>query len=186
MSRTNTLRMVQCALFAAITAVCAQIIIPIGLVPVSLSLLPVILCGALLSPGSSAISMTVYLLLGAVGAPVFSGLSGGVDKLLGPTGGYIVGYVPCVLIIGLLMKRLRYPSRFRIPVTAGAMALGILVCYAVGTAWFVVGTHRTLADALAVCVWPFLLFDALKIAIAVAVALRVGPEIAKLRPARGD
>ena len=187
MTRMSASRMARCALFAALTAVCAQIIIPVGPVPVSLSLLPVILCGALLSPAESALSMAAYLLLGLAGAPVFSGLTGGAGKLLGPTGGYIVGYVPCALLIALtrdrLLKRLRHGEAERGGIAARvlplvlAMANGILVCYLFGTAWFALSAGQTLSQTLSVCVWPFLPFDAAKIALAAAVSLRAAPAV---------
>ena len=91
--RIPTLQLVLCAVFAALTAVCAQITIPIGAVPISLSLLPPLLCAALLSPRYAVLSMAVYLLMGLCGLPVFSGMSGGPGKLFGVTGGYIIGFI---------------------------------------------------------------------------------------------
>ncbi|MBR6953593.1 MAG: biotin transporter BioY [Clostridia bacterium] len=157
------LRLCCCALFVALTAVCAQLIIPIGAVPVSLSLLPVLLCGCLLPLPDALAAMGAYLLLGLAGVPVFSGLGGGPAKLLGPTGGYLVGYLPCVLITGLFIRR----SRDSVPLMAAGMVLGILACYALGTAWFVLSTGTGWSAALSVCVLPFLPFDAVKVALAV-------------------
>lgn len=169
MRQSRVESMVLCALFAALTAVCAQIIIPIGAVPVSLSLLPVLLSAALLSPGEAVAAMAVYILMGLFGLPVFSGMEGGPGKLLGPTGGYIVGYVPCALAAGLGMRRFGL-KWWRM---ALCMAGGVLVCYLFGTVWFMVSAGRDLASSMAVCVLPFLPFDALKIAVAVPVALQI-------------
>lgn len=163
-------RMVLCALFAALTAVCAQVTIPVGPVPVSLSLLPVLLCGALLRPGEAALSMAAYLLMGLFGLPVFSGMTGGPGKLMGPTGGFIAGYIPCAALTALILLRGRGLLR-----TALAMAAGTLACYALGTVWFTVAAGRDIGEALSVCVLPFLPFDAVKIAIAAAVAHRMPP-----------
>ncbi len=168
MRTRTTERLVQCALFAALTAVCAQITIPIGPVPVSLSLLPVLLCGALLAPVDAAASMAVYLLLGLFGLPVFAGMQGGPGVLLGPTGGFIIGYIPCALLTALIALRGR-----SLPRTALAMACGTLSCYALGTVWYMVSVSQPLGAALSVCVLPFLPFDAAKIAIAALISRRV-------------
>ncbi len=168
MHQHTTERMVLAALFAAMTAVCAQVIIPIGAVPVSLSLLPVLLCGALLRPWDAALSMTVYLLMGLFGLPVFSGLQGGPGKLLGPTGGYIIGYIPCVLLIGFISRR--KPGILR---SALGMACGVLACYLFGTVWYGISAGQNFWTALSVCVLPFLLFDAVKIARAVPLSYRL-------------
>ena len=68
-----TRNLVLAALFAALTAVCSQIQIPLPMVPINLALFAVHLCGALLGAKWGALSMTAYALLGVVGAPVFSG-----------------------------------------------------------------------------------------------------------------
>ena len=150
------------ALFAALTAVCAQVIIPIGAVPVSLSLLPVLLCAALLPPHYAALAMGAYMLMGLAGLPVFSGMGAGPAKLFGVTGGYILGYLPCAYLAGLLLRR--WGNSW--PLRALAMALGVLACYAFGTVWFMVTKGMGLGASLAVCVLPFLPFDAGKIALA--------------------
>ena len=182
MKRGQVESMALCALFAAMTAVCAQLIIPIGAVPVSLSLLPVLLCGALLSPGEAVAAMGVYLLMGLTGLPVFSGFEGGPAKLLGPTGGYIIGYIPCVLAVALGVRRLGL-NWWRL---ALFMAGSVLLCYIFGTVWFMASTGRNLGTSLGVCVLPFLPFDALKIAIAVPAALQVRRAVTRSVPARSS
>lgn len=158
-----------CALFAALTAVCAQISIPIGAVPVTLSLLPLLLASALLPWRYAGLTALVYLLMGLVGLPVFSGLSGGPGKLFGVTGGYILGYLPCAALSGWLMEKWgRAFGR-----QCGAMALGVAACYAFGTAWFMATKHVGLWASLTMCVLPFLPGDAVKIALAAGLSLRL-------------
>lgn len=174
--RIPTVQLVLCAVFAALTAVCAQITIPIGAVPISLSLLPPLLCAALLSPRYAVLSMLVYLLMGLCGLPVFSGMSGGPGKLFGITGGYILGYVPCVLLASFLMHR----SWGNLIKKCAAMALGVLVCYAFGTVWFMVLRGLDLMSTLSVCVFPFLPFDALKIVLAAFLSDRLKKPLEKI------
>ena len=85
-------RMVLCALFAALTAVCSQIAVPMpGGVPINLALFSVYMAGTLLGPVWGTASQLVYVLLAAVGVPVLAGFSGGPAVLFGKTGGYVLG-----------------------------------------------------------------------------------------------
>lgn len=85
-------KMTRTALMAAVTAVAAQITVPLFAVPFTLQVLAVILSGLLLGPRYGALAMTIYLLVGAVGAPVFAQFHGGLGTIVGPTGGYLVSY----------------------------------------------------------------------------------------------
>ena len=157
------------AMFSALIAVCSIISVPIGEVPVTLQTFAVCLAAAMLGWKRGSLSVLVYILLGAVGLPVFSGMTGGVGKLAGPTGGYIVGFLLTAFVIGLTAEK---TQRKLLPLTA-AMIGGVLLCYAVGTAWFMFVTHTGLIEALTMCVVPFLLFDAVKIGAAVILSNRL-------------
>lgn len=154
------------ALFCALTAVASQIIIPIGLVPVSFSLVAVYLTGALLDKRAAFFSQMCYVLLGAVGAPVFSGFSGGAAKLAGPTGGYLLAYPLMALIIAWLAERW---GRTAVK-SAAAMALSLVCCYVLGTTQLVLLTGLDVYSALMAGVIPFIAGDVVKIALSVAVA----------------
>ena len=180
--RISTYHLVLCALFAALTAVCAQITIPIGAVPITLSLLPVLLCGALLSPGYAVLAMAVYMVMGLIGLPVFSGLAGGPAKLFGVTGGYIIGYLPCVLIEAVMIGKMGRAYWKQ----CVAMVVGVLVCYAFGTAWFMVTKGTDLMTSLSLCVLPFLPFDAVKILLAALLSLRLEKPLQKAQAAFGQ
>lgn len=161
--------MVLCGLMAAITGVFSQIGIPIGEVPINLALFSVFLTGGLLGSYKGAVSMVVYILLGAVGVPVFSAFRGGVSVLAGPTGGYIIGYLFAALVVGLFSS-LWGQSFWKL---CAYMAVGLALCYAFGTAWFVILTGKGLVAALSICVFPFLPGDAVKIAVAAALIPRL-------------
>ncbi len=161
-SAYQTRVLVLMSLFTALTAVCAQVVIPIGAVPVTLSLLPPLLCALLMRGEHAFLTMCTYILLGLCGVPVFSGFSGGAGKLLGVTGGYILGYLPCVAVITFSRQRWR-ESRWK---KIMYMAMGVLTCYFVGTLWFMAIRHASPGEVLALCVLPFLPFDAVKILLA--------------------
>ena len=154
------------ALFSVLMAVCAWISIP-GPVPFTLQTFAMFAALTTLGGKRGTLSVVVYLLLGAVGLPVFSGMQGGLGVLLGTTGGYILGFLAAALLYWLLTARLGS----RLPVVIVACIVGLIACYAFGTAWFLTVYTRsvgamTLSAALMACVVPFILPDALKIALA--------------------
>lgn len=166
MKSKNTLHLVLCALFAALTAVLSQIAIPIGPVPINLATLSIFLAGAILGAKYGALSQFVYMLLGAVGLPVFAGFSGGFHIIVGPTGGYIIGYIVAAWAVGFLS------SKFGKSVLGliGSMIAGLVLCYLLGTVWFMIVTKTGVWASLTMCVFPFLIGDAVKIALATVIA----------------
>jgi biotin transport system substrate-specific component len=172
----NALRpMVYAALFAALTAVGSFLFVPIGPVPIVLQNMFVFLAGLLLGSRWGLASVAVYLLAGLCGLPVFAGGTGGIGRFLGPTGGFLLGYLPAVILIGSIAER-RPGSMLRDVV---AMLLGSAALYACGMAWLVSVTKMTFAKAAAVGILPFLPGDALKIAAAALIARAVRPIMAK-------
>lgn len=169
MKKISARELVICALFAALTAVCSQLQIPLPLVPINLALLSVLLCGGLLRPGTAALAMTCYALMGLAGLPVFAGFKGGAGALLGSTGGYILGYIPAAWLTALL--RTRWRSSFG--ALCLGMAAGTAVCYLLGTVWFMIATGHGLWVSLGYCVFPFLPGDALKILLAAFLSRRL-------------
>ncbi len=159
--------MAYIGLCAALMAVCAWICIP-ATVPFTMQTFAVLLGCGLLGGKRGAAAVLVYLLLGAAGLPVFSGFRGGLGVLLGTTGGYLIGF----LATALVMWALERAARRNALLLALSMGLGLLVCYAFGTAWFLVVYARNsgaigLSAALSMCVAPYLLPDAAKLLLAV-------------------
>ena len=149
--------MVQIALFAAIIAVCSWIQIPMT-VPFTMQTFAVFCALATLGGKGGTISILIYIVLGAVGVPVFAGFTGGIGILFGTTGGYIIGF----LFTGLLYW----------------LMLGLAVCYAFGTAWFMIVYAKDsgsvgLLTALGWCVFPFILPDCVKMALAILIGKRL-------------
>ena len=164
--RVDIRKMTHVALCAVLIAVCSWITIPAA-VPFTLQTFAVFTACALLGGKSGLCAVGLYMLLGAVGLPVFSGFQGGPGVLLGTTGGYILGFLASALLYWGMTARLGD----RPAVTAAAMVLGLLVCYAFGTAWFLVAYARAagpigLWAALGMCVFPFVVPDLVKLALA--------------------
>ncbi len=163
--KMSTYQLTATALMAAVMCILGPMSIPIGAVPISLTNLVICFAVLLLGPKFGTLSVLVYLLLGTVGLPVFSGYGAGLAKLAGPTGGYLIGFIPMAIIGGLFIEK----SRCQPVISALGLILGIAVCYAFGTAWFIWQMECTLGYALGVCVFPFIPFDLCKVVLAVAV-----------------
>lgn len=160
------------ALLCALLCVLSVITLPIGAVPVTLSMLGVFLCGLLLPPSRACLAVLGYLVLGAVGLPVFSAMQGGIGMLGSLTGGFLWGYLPSVLVLSVLCQNTRPQTRKAALRQIGACCVSLLLCYACGTAQFMLLSHTSVTGALTACVLPFLLPDLLKIMTAVYIRTR--------------
>jgi len=152
--------------FSLLTALAAQIVIPIGPVPITGQTFAVLLTGALLGSRLGAMAMIVYLAEGAVGLPFFYGGHGGIGHLLGQTGGYLVAFPAAAFITGAFAEN-GWDKRF---ITAvAAMAVGSIVILLTGWVWFSALTNTSLPVAFKLSVAPHLVGDVIKILLAAAV-----------------
>ncbi|HZY66320.1 MAG: biotin transporter BioY [Actinomycetota bacterium] len=178
----NLAMMTRAALMAAVTAVAAQIIIPLFPVPFTLQVFAVVLAGLLLGPRYGALAMGIYLLVGAVGVPVFAGFKGGLGIILGPTGGYLVSYPLAAAIAGLAAYAAANAVRRRALTLSILVGTGALVViYAFGMTWLMIVAQLPFAVALAQGVLPFVAFDLIKVGLAALVAVAAAPAIAPSR-----
>lgn len=153
------------AVMAAVIAVAAPFSIPAwGEVSFTLCTFVLYLAPYVLGWKRAAAATLVYILLGMVGMPVFSNFKAGLGVLAGPTGGYILGYIPMVVLAGLALKAFPQKRWFQL----GGMILATAVLYAFGTILFCAQTNSTLERALLVCVIPFIPFDFGKMFLATA------------------
>ena len=161
------------AVCTVLMAVCSWISIP-SAVPFTLQTFAIFCTLGLIGGKRGTAAILVYLLLGALGVPVFAGFGGGIGVLIGVTGGYLLGFILMGLVYWL-GERVGKSSR---AIRIGSMLLGLLLCYAFGTAWFMFVYARqsgavTLATALAWCVIPFLLPDLVKLALALLLSSKL-------------
>lgn len=173
--KINTRDIAYIAVFTALLAVCSWIAIPTPTqIDFTLQTLGIFLAAGTLGGKRGTLAITAYLLLGAVGAPVFAGFAGGLGVLMMPSGGYLLGF----FFTGLLMWAMEKLMGTKVWVLGLSMLLGLLVCYAFGTAWFMVvypagGESISLMTALGWCVIPYLPFDLLKIAAALTLSVQL-------------
>lgn len=168
-SHKAVLDMVYTAMFSALICVCSLISVPIGEVPVTLQTFAMCLTGAMLGWKRGGMSVLIYVLLGSAGLPVFAEWKGGIGIITGATGGYIVGFIFTALIVGFAAEKF---DKKLIPL-AVSMVIGVAVCYALGTAWFMFVTKMDLLTSLGYCVIPFIIFDAIKIIFATIMVNRL-------------
>ena len=167
--RSKTYDLVYVSIFVVLIAVCSWISIPLT-VPVTLQTFGVFIAVGLLGGKRG----TLYILMGAIGIPVFSGFTGGIGILAGTTGGYIVGFLFSALLMWGMEKLFGKDTK----VLAGSMILGLAVCYAVGTLWFM-AVYAASSGAVGIftvlgwCVFPFIIPDIAKIALALILTKRL-------------
>ncbi len=100
--------------FSLLTALAAQVVIPIGPIPITGQTFAVLLTGALLGSRLGAMAMIAYLIEGASGLPFFQGGHGGLLHLMGPTGGYLIAFPAAAFITGAFAEHgwdRRFPER---------------------------------------------------------------------------
>ncbi len=173
-----------------ILAASAWLSVPFYPVPLTMQTLAVLLIGGMLGPTLGVSAVAGYLALGAAGAPVFHGGLGGVLVLAGPTGGYLVGFLPAVFLMGWAARaagagptRASSGSAVRrlLILGLGAVVASIAI-YAVGVPWLSLFAGLGLERAVAVGLVPFLLGDALKAAVAVGAVYLGGRALSQWRP----
>lgn len=162
-------------ILAAIICLVSPFSFPLGAIPISLATFAVYIAACTVDVKISASSVIIYILLGAAGLPVFSNFSGGFHMISGVTGGYILGYIPCVLITGMLIKKFEN-KKWVYPVS---MIIGTIACYFTGTVWYIIQTKSNIFSALAVCILPFLIGDAIKISAASVIGITLRKRLSR-------
>jgi biotin transport system substrate-specific component len=161
---------------ALLVAASAQVTVPVPLSPVPMTLQPlaVLVVGGLLGAANGAGALMLYVALGMLGLPVFAGGSAGIVHLLGPTGGYLLAFPAAAAVAGRFAG-----STPRLAPALLGCALAMVVIHAGGAAQLaVLGGDPALA--LRVGFVPFLTGDLLKVGLAAAVILGLGPKLRSL------
>lgn len=151
---------------AVLTALAAQIAIPMWPVPITGQTFAVLLVGAVLGASRGALSLIAYFSMGAAGLPVFTGAVSGVS--FGTTFGYQVGFIAAAAVVGWFAQLGWHKS------AGGVLAsflIGNAVIYAFGLPWLAFALSNLnlgsdLAAVLTAGLLPFLIGDALKMILA--------------------
>jgi biotin transport system substrate-specific component len=172
--KTSIKGIVYAALFGALTAAGAYIVIPLPPVPITAQTFFVNLAAILLGGPLGALSQLVYILLGIVGMPVFHGGKAGIGILFGPTGGYLLSFIIAAFVIGLIARAKKAPGIFW---NVFAMAIGMLIIYFIGSLQLAYVAKISFRKALTVGVLPFIPGDIIKILLAAIIASRLKDRI---------
>lgn len=173
--------LILAGLFAALTCVGAFITIPIGPVPITFQVLFTFIAGALLGKKIGALSQLVYVLLGMIGLPVFAGGNSGIGAITGPTGGFIIGFILAAYVIGIIVEGLEKSANTitkKVAMYALSMLSGLLVIDGFGVlrlATFV----GSISKALTLGFYPFIIFDFIKMGLAILVVLILKKQLVK-------
>lgn len=152
--------------FCLLTALSAQIVVPLGPIPITGQTFAVLLTGALLGSRLGAMAMIAYLIEGASGLPFFAGAHGGLLHLMGPTGGYLIAFPAAAFITGAFAEH-EWDRKFL--TAAAAMAIGSLVIMLSGWVWFSIVMRTSPAITVFDTVLKFIPGDIIKISLAAAV-----------------
>lgn len=136
-------------------------------VPISLAIFGIYIASYALGARRGSIACILYVLIGLIGVPVFAAYTGGPQKLFGPTGGYIIGYIAVAFFTGLFIEKFENRPYMHF----AGMAAGLLICYAVGTAWLAFSASMTFTAALSAGVLPFIPLDIVKMAMGALVGI---------------
>ncbi|MCR8994265.1 biotin transporter BioY [Brevibacillus laterosporus] len=170
------------AIFTAITAVFAQITIPLPTVPITGQTLAVGLVATVLGSRYGTVSMVLYALLGAIGVPVFAGFSGGPQVLIGPTGGFIFGFIAAAFIMGYLLEKTKYTFTMALI----ANLLGMVVTFLFGVVQLKLVLNLSWAGAMAAGVTPFIAGGIIKAVLAAYVGIILRKRLISIGMLKGN
>ncbi|HQD24946.1 MULTISPECIES: biotin transporter BioY [Methanoculleus] len=152
--------------FIALIAAGSWISIPLPPVPLTLQTLFVLLAGIVMKR-YGVIPVGLYVLLGAANLPMFHNGTAGLGVLLGPTGGYLIGFIPAALIVGLAYEHESIQWR------VGGLILATTVIYLFGVAWLAYSASLALPQAVLLGVAPFVIGEVVKVAAAYSIGKRL-------------
>lgn len=169
MKKPSAHDLTQIALSAALLAVSSIVVLPIGVIPITLQVFFFLFIPALLGPVKGLMTIILYIVMGLIGMPVFAGGSGGMGSILSPSFGYIVGALAVAWIVGAGLKKQRNKWEM-----TGIMSLGLGVLYITGMSYqyilmnTVLDSPISLVSIVSMNLTVFLPIDALKMLLAIA------------------
>jgi len=151
------------ALFVYLTSL---VVVPHDPIPWTGQTFGVLMVGGALGLRRGLLAVALYVLLGYVGLPFFAEGKSGASVILGASGGYLIGFIVAAAVVGRLAE-LGWDRRFGGAI--GMMLVGSVIIYAIGLPWLAVAKDYTLSATIAAGLTPFILWDAVKLAVAAGV-----------------
>jgi len=168
--KTSIKGIVYAALFGALTAAGAFIVIPLPPVPITAQTFFLNVAAVLLGGSLGAASQFIYVMLGIVGIPVFAGGKAGLGVIFGPTGGYLLGFIIAAFVIGIINQMKKSAGIFW---HIFSMLIGMLIIYFLGSLQLSLVAKMSFHKVLAIGVLPFIPGDIIKILLAAIISSRL-------------
>ena len=151
------------ALFVYLTSL---VVVPHDPIPWTGQTFGVLMVGGALGLRRGLLAVALYVLHGYVGLPFFAEGKSGASVILGASGGYLIGFIVAAAVVGRLAE-FGWDRRFGGAI--GMMLIGSAIIYAIGLPWLAVAKDYTLSATIAAGLTPFILWDAVKLAVAAGV-----------------
>ncbi len=161
--------------FSVLTALSAQVVVPVQPVPFTLQTMLVLLSGAFLGSKNGAYSQLIYLSAGVVGLPVFAGFGLGFPVLLGPTGGYLLAFPIAAYIVGAIIEN----TESRISVIL-SMIIGTITILFIGASYLSIFLNHNFAAAFFSGFAIFSIWGLIKVAAASSIYLSFAKRFSRL------
>ncbi len=172
----STRSLVLMAMMAALIAICSWLSLTFGNVTFTLQTFAVFLAAGLLGWKRGVITVAVYILLGVIGVPVFAGFQGGVGVIAGHLGGFIIGFLPLALLVGIVSEKLasgKMSGIKRSILLFCSMVAGDAICFLLGGIWFEHVLHLGWAKTIALSMLPYIIPDLVKMVLATVLVDRL-------------
>lgn len=185
MNQSNLRKLVFVSLFTALIAIGGYLSFPIPFSPIPIVLSDFFMMLAGLCLGTSGVaSIGLFLFLGAIGLPVFTGGKAGLAVFIGPTGGFLLGYLIGVYLLGLISGKGK-PSLLKDLI--GLVAANLMI-FGFGVPWLKLLLKVSWSKALALGLMPFMIGNTVKIIAALAVIQVIRPFLGEFlgKPATGE
>ncbi len=159
------------AFFTTLLVISSWFTIPF-VIPFTLQTLVIFICILVLNLKKSILILIIYFILGVIGIPVFNSFQSGIGVFVGPTGGFLIGFIP-MIIISTLLKKVFTKTNNNILVFL-SLFIGLICCYIISVLWYILiyDTTTNLINVLSILVLPFIIPDIIKIIIAMLIAKR--------------
>ncbi len=169
-SKSLTINVVIAISGSILLALLARLSIPIPFSPIPITgqTFGILFLGAMLGSRIGTLSVVLYIFEGLIGLPVFAGGTMGFLYLLGPTGGYLIGFIPAVYLVGYLSERgwiANFSSTFL------TMIIGTSVIFLFGISWLAVTAG--FGTAVSIGLYPYIPGAVIKIILATIAAYSI-------------
>ncbi|WP_341282543.1 biotin transporter BioY [Paenibacillus sp. FSL H8-0537] len=190
---TNIRSLVYIALFAALFIVMSSLQFKFAAspVPITLQTLAVALAGLFLGARNGFLSILIVVVLATIGLPLING-NGGFGMIAGPTGGFLVAFPFCALLVGFFSSKLLHSSFAAKNRIATAILLFVIFelfssffAYVIGVPWLMQVTGLSFQKAMINGCYPFLPGDAAKSVLAVIITMALKPYILRIQASTG-